>query len=98
MTTVDSELHALHVALHAFRREKMQQTYGRHRLNNLGPAIIMGDSQLKQILECARLHKLNTVEDVVREIQWWRAEDLGADVLRLIQQYVRYNLRCYSSI
>lgn len=80
--------HKLHVALHVFRREKTLLLYGRRQLNNRGPSIILGDDQLKRVIHCARAHKLDSVEALVREMKWSRARELGEEILKLVHEYV----------
>ncbi|KAI1795743.1 hypothetical protein LXA43DRAFT_735285 [Ganoderma leucocontextum] len=85
MTAADLELRA---ALHAFRRQQTQAKLGSAHLKNLGPGAIMGDQVLKRILDCARVHKIETVEQLYRETKWNRALEFGENVLKLIAVYV----------
>ncbi|TBU21121.1 hypothetical protein BD311DRAFT_633283, partial [Dichomitus squalens] len=74
----------LQAALHTFRREQTIKVYGRRRLNSNGPGAIMGDEVLKRIVDCARSHKLGTVEALARETKWSRAHELGEEVLKIV--------------
>ncbi|EJF63964.1 hypothetical protein DICSQDRAFT_54932, partial [Dichomitus squalens LYAD-421 SS1] len=76
----------LQAALHAFRREQTIKVYGQRRLNSNGPGAIMGDEVLRRVVDCARVHKLGTVEALARETKWSRAHELGDEVLRIVHR------------
>lgn len=90
MTKKDRELC---LALHKLRREKMEALYGRAILNNLGPGLIMGDTDLERIAGCAGDHKLGSLEDLDRETEWPGTWEMGEEVLELVQR-CRVRDRC----
>ena len=73
-------------ALNKLRRDTIQTQFGLAILNNLGPDLIMGDSILERITQCARAHKLGTLEDLYRETKWDQTWELGKEVLQLVRQ------------
>ncbi|PIL37754.1 hypothetical protein GSI_01448 [Ganoderma sinense ZZ0214-1] len=75
-------------ALNKLRRDRTQVLYGLAILNNLGPDLIMGDSILDHIAECARAHKLTSLDDLYRETRWDQTWELGGQVLELVSRYV----------
>ena len=75
-------------ALNKLRRDTTQIQFGLAILNNLGPDLIMGDSILERITQCARAHKLGTLEDLYKETKWDQTWELGGEVLQLVRQYV----------
>lgn len=85
MSSIDDKLHT---ALHAYWRQKTALLFGQRHLNNLGPGVVMGNELLQRIIDCARAHKLDSVDTLVRETKWVRAQELGEDVLRLVSEYV----------
>lgn len=46
----------LRAALHTFRKARTLELYGRARLRNLGPGIVMGDDVLQRIIDCAHFY------------------------------------------
>lgn len=83
-------------ALHEFRRECTIKTFGRIHLNNLGPGLIMGDTVLEHIADCARVNKLTSPDSLYRETKWSRAQEHGNEVLALVNRCVisSYVLNC----
>ena len=90
MTDKDNEFC---LALHKLRRDKMQARYGTAVLHNLGPGLIMGDTMLEQIAECARTHKLGSLDDLYEETKWHETWELGDQVLELVSKYVEGQCR-----
>ena len=76
-------------ALHAFRRETTLKTYGRAHLANLGYGAIMGDRILERIVDCARANKIRSLEALRSETKWSRSDELGEEVISIINRYVR---------
>lgn len=72
--------------LDSFRRRVTMEKFSRAHLNNLGPGTIMGDMILDRIVNCARAHKLNSVECLQRETKWGRSAELGNQVLDLVKK------------
>lgn len=75
-------------ALHQFRRTKMKEVFGLAVLCNLGPGLIMGDSVLDRIADCARVNKLTSLDALYRETKWDQTWDLGDAVLAVVYQCV----------
>ncbi|KAI0669881.1 P-loop containing nucleoside triphosphate hydrolase protein [Trametes maxima] len=84
MTTQD---HDFRVALHQFRRVKTLSAYGRAILNNMGPGMVLGDNELIRIANCARAHKIVSVEDLFKETKWDLSWEHGDEVVALVKQY-----------
>lgn len=83
MSTTDIEFRK---ALHRFRRERTIDTFGQVHLNNLGPGLIMGDTVLDRIADCARVNKLTSLDLLYRETKWSRAQEYGNELLGLVNQ------------
>ncbi|EJF62759.1 hypothetical protein DICSQDRAFT_169151 [Dichomitus squalens LYAD-421 SS1] len=62
---------AFRAELNQYRREQTLKTRGLAHLNNLGAGIIMGDDTLDRIADCARAHKLMTVETLYQEMKYY---------------------------
>ncbi|PIL23292.1 transporter [Ganoderma sinense ZZ0214-1] len=74
--------------LHQFRRTKMKELFGLAVLRNLGPGLVMGDSILDRIADCARVNKLTSLDALYREMKWDQTWDLGDAVLAIVYQCV----------
>ncbi|KAM5542547.1 hypothetical protein V8D89_004006 [Ganoderma adspersum] len=79
--------HEFCLALHKLRRDKMQACFGTAILHNLGPGLIMSYTMLEQIAECARAHKLRSLDDLYEETKWHETRELGDQVLELVSKY-----------
>ncbi|KAI1781685.1 P-loop containing nucleoside triphosphate hydrolase protein, partial [Ganoderma leucocontextum] len=79
--------HDLHDTLDQFRRARTQEEFGVAILNNLGPGLVMGNAILERIVDCARVHKLGTLESLYRETKWDLTWELGERVLDLVKNY-----------
>ena len=53
----------------------------------------MGDTDLERIAECARDHKLGSLDDLDRETEWPGTWEMGEEVLELVQR-CRVRDRC----
>ncbi|KIK73892.1 hypothetical protein PAXRUDRAFT_177247 [Paxillus rubicundulus Ve08.2h10] len=73
-------------ALDNWRDAKTIIVYGWARLNDLGPALIMPNSILDCIIDCAHHHKINTIQDLRKETGWTDAELFGEEVIGIIQR------------
>ncbi|KIJ04907.1 hypothetical protein PAXINDRAFT_103972 [Paxillus involutus ATCC 200175] len=73
-------------ALDDWRDAKTITVYGWARLNDLGPALIMPNSILDRIIDCAHHHKINTIQDLRKETGWTDAELFGEEVIGIIQR------------
>ena len=87
----------LREALDQFRRARTQEEFGVAILYNLGPGLIMGDTILERIADCARVHKLDTLDSLYRETKWDLAWDLGEEVLALVIKCVSNRFMCIPS-
>jgi len=74
----------LRTALHNFRKERMELTYGRALLRNLGPGSIMSNDILQSIVDATHAGRVTCIGDVKREVKWARVDELGNEVLQLV--------------
>ena len=80
----------LRTALDGFRRQRMLAKHGESLLNALGASIIMPNSILDRLVDCAEAKKIASVEDLHREVgkKWTKAQELGHDVVGIILRCV----------
>ncbi|KAJ7796220.1 hypothetical protein B0H14DRAFT_2236293, partial [Mycena olivaceomarginata] len=57
------------------------------RFRNLGAGYIMPDDVLHRIVDCARHHKIQNIEDLLKETRWHRVSEDGERVLALISEH-----------
>ncbi|KAI6114445.1 hypothetical protein F5141DRAFT_1001899 [Pisolithus sp. B1] len=76
--------YALENSLLDWWEEKTSTVYGWVCLNNNGP-VIMSNSTLDCIIDCAHHHKIETCQDLKREMD---SDVYGDEVLTLIQRHV----------
>ncbi|KAF7792564.1 hypothetical protein EIP86_003605 [Pleurotus ostreatoroseus] len=77
----------LQADLHEFRKEKTIQLYGKTHLRNMGPTLVMGNDTLQRIIDCARAHKLPTLDALKKETKWVRTAELGQVVLDIVHRH-----------
>ena len=70
----------------------MQARFGIAILRKLGPGLVMGNTTLEKIAECARAHKLRSLDDLY-EAKWRETWELGDQVLELVSKYVEGHCR-----
>ncbi|KIM70516.1 hypothetical protein SCLCIDRAFT_12461 [Scleroderma citrinum Foug A] len=78
---------ALGDALHNWREDKTSALFGWAALNNFGPCLVMPNSILDQIINCAHYNKIETLQDLKKETGWTEADKLGGEVIALIQRH-----------
>lgn len=71
-------------ALDNFREMQTIKQFGIARLKNSGSSVIMSDTVLKRIVDCAHAGKIKSKDDLQHETRWSRASTLADDVLSLI--------------
>ncbi|KAG1839904.1 hypothetical protein DFJ58DRAFT_667460 [Suillus subalutaceus] len=74
-------------ALDDWREKKTISTYGWAHLNDLGPSLVMPNSMLDRIIDCAHYYKLNSVHDVKKETGWMDADKFSAEIVALVQRH-----------
>ncbi|KAJ3555330.1 hypothetical protein NM688_g2638 [Phlebia brevispora] len=74
-------------ALHEFRNAKTIKLFGLPHLVEMGPTLVMGDDTLQRIIDCARVHKIDTTDALKRETKWARTLEFGAEILAIIHRY-----------
>ncbi|KIM51721.1 hypothetical protein SCLCIDRAFT_12054 [Scleroderma citrinum Foug A] len=76
---------ALGDALHDWQEDKTSALFGWAALNDFGPCLVMPNSILNCIINCAHYNKIKTLQDLKKETGWTKANKLGSEVITLIQ-------------
>ncbi|KAI5980651.1 hypothetical protein EDD15DRAFT_2187261 [Pisolithus albus] len=84
--TKDKYDYALENSLLDWCEQKTATVYGWAGLNNDGP-VIMSDSTLDRIIDCAHHRKIETCQDLKREMGWMDSDLYGDEVLALIRRH-----------
>ncbi|KAG2137187.1 hypothetical protein BD769DRAFT_1351874, partial [Suillus cothurnatus] len=79
-------------ALEDWRDEKTVEIHGHSHLIDLGPTIVMGDSILDRIVDCAHFEKIKTIEDLRKETHWSANDDLAREVISIIHHIIPISL------
>ena len=79
---------ALGDALHGWREDKTSALFGWAALNDFGPCLVMPNSILECIVDCAHHNKIETLQDLKKETGWTEADRLGSEVIALVQHHV----------
>ncbi|EPS96961.1 hypothetical protein FOMPIDRAFT_1091292, partial [Fomitopsis schrenkii] len=76
----------LRSALDSFRRQRMVEKHGASLLDTLGASIIMPNSILDRLVDCAEAKKIASASDLQREVgkKWTKAHELGDAVVEII--------------
>ncbi|KAG2082329.1 uncharacterized protein F5147DRAFT_590419 [Suillus discolor] len=69
-----------------WQEETTLKLYGHAHLYDLGPGIIMPNSILDCIVECAHFYKIKSTADLVKETCWSGANKHGDEIIVLIHQ------------
>lgn len=69
-----------------WRCTKVQELFGPAYLKNMGAGFVLGDDTLARIADCARVGKLSSLEDLVKETKWYHTHEYGQDILDLVTQ------------
>ena len=77
--------HALQDSLEDWRESKTAAVYGWACLNDHGPSLVMPLSILDRIVDCAHHHKLQSTQDLKREMGWTDAEKFGDEIIVLVK-------------
>jgi hypothetical protein len=62
--------HKLCEALEDWRDHKTVEIYGCSHLIDLGPTVVMGDTVLDRIIDCAHHEKIKVIQDLHKETHW----------------------------
>ncbi|KAH7917215.1 hypothetical protein BV22DRAFT_1026812 [Leucogyrophana mollusca] len=81
MATAD---YSLLDALEDWRETKTAQLFGHAHLHDLGPGLVMTDSVVDRIVNCAHHHKIKTASDLKKETRWIYTDKYGDEVVTLI--------------
>ena len=65
-----------------------RRIYGECNLNNYGPGIMMPDSSLDRIVDCAYQKKIITIEDLRKETRWSGVDQFGSEVIAIIHHII----------
>jgi ATP-dependent DNA helicase RecQ len=76
---------ALLDALYDWREEKTISIYGWAHLSDLGPSLVLPNSMLDRIVDCAHHRKIHSVLELKKETGWTDADRFGNEVVLLIQ-------------
>ena len=74
--------------IHDWQEEKTSALYGWAALNDFGPCLVMPNSILKHVVDCAHHNKIKTLQDLKKETGWTEADRLGSKVIALIQRHI----------
>lgn len=74
---------SLRDALNEFREQETIKKFGKSRLKNSGPGLIMPNNILQRIVDCVHAQKINSKDDLQLETRWSRV-DLFADAVLAI--------------
>ena len=80
--------HMLGDAIHDWREEKTSAIFGWATLNDFGPCLVMPNSTLDCIVDCAHRNKIKTLQDLKKETGWTEADRLGNELIALIQRHI----------
>ncbi|KAA1480152.1 hypothetical protein DENSPDRAFT_753048, partial [Dentipellis sp. KUC8613] len=72
--------------LHAFRKRRTAEKFGQAQLQDMGPSAFMPHGILKRIVDCARVQKLQSREQLWKETQWRASEDDQAAVVAMVSR------------
>lgn len=70
-----------------WRRAKTVEMYGEGMLRDFGPSVVLPNTILDRIVDCAHYGVIKELDDLRREASWGQAKCYGAEVLGLIEQY-----------
>ncbi|KAG0694255.1 P-loop containing nucleoside triphosphate hydrolase protein [Suillus ampliporus] len=79
-------------ALEDWRDQKTVEIYGRSHLIDLGPTVVMGDSVLDQIVDCAHFQKIKIADDLRKETHWSVNDNLAREVIAIIHRIIPISL------
>lgn len=76
----------LRTALDNFRRQRMVDKHGESLLDTLGASMMMPNSVLERLVECAEAKKIASASNLEREVgkKWSKAHELGPAVVDIV--------------
>jgi len=89
---MDSQERKLCEALEDWRDQKTVEIYGRSHLIDLGPTVVMGDSVLDRIVDCAHFQKIKVADDLRKETHWSVNDNLAKEVITIIHHIIPISL------
>ena len=75
---------SLYTALDSWRLKRTITAYGEGALRDFGPSMILPNTMLDRIVDCAHWNKIKSVDDLRRETDWFHAGVYGPEVLDII--------------
>ncbi|KAG1779314.1 hypothetical protein EV702DRAFT_1195288 [Suillus placidus] len=79
-------------ALEDWRDQKTVEIYGHPHLINLGPTVVMGDSVLDRIVDCAHFQKIKITDNLHKETHWSVNDNLAREVIAIIHRIIPISL------
>ncbi|KAG2093560.1 hypothetical protein BD769DRAFT_1370648 [Suillus cothurnatus] len=83
-----SKEHELCDVLEDWREAATKRIYGDSNLNDYGPSLVMPNSVLERIVDCAHYKKIVTIDDLRKETQWSGVDQFGSDVITVIHRII----------
>jgi len=83
---------SLRDALNEFREQETIKKFGKSRLKNSGPGLIMPNDILKRIVDCVHAQKITGKDDLQLETRWSRVDLFTDAVLAIIDMCRRPSL------
>lgn len=79
----------LKTALKSWRKITAHVKFGSTTVHTHSIQILMHDKIIQRIVDCARIDRIRTVEDLAKETRWTseRIKDYGVEILSIIQQH-----------
>lgn len=76
----------LRAALNAWRQATMVANFGEALMKEVGSSLVLPDVQLERIVDCAHGGAIKSVDDLRREVDWYFTDELGLDILDIINK------------
>ena len=70
-----------------WRQKATIEIFGEEILKEVGAGICLPDKQLDRMVDCAYMGKINSVEDLRREVGWLLTDEYGPAVVDIIKKY-----------
>lgn len=77
---------ALWIALDEWREKTTITLYGHALLQDIGSSLTMPTDILNRIVDCARVFKMKTLDDLRKETKWDGADRWGSDVISIVER------------
>ncbi|KAG2148115.1 P-loop containing nucleoside triphosphate hydrolase protein [Suillus clintonianus] len=73
-------------SLEDWREAVTRRVYGDSNLCDYGPSLVMPDSVLDRIVDCAQHTKIVTIQDLRKETRWSGSDEFGGDIITIIHR------------